>query len=213
MILVKIINKLYKKKYDIHSTFFNKKIKNKIIKQYKLDLSNNHSQNNFIHSIKDMNIIIFLSGVLKSKNLKEFSDDEIYENFNINFTSQIVLLKNILKKQKKNCLLIFLSSVSGRRGSYDPVYASAKGAMIAFIKSISKWEAPKIKCIGLCPGLIKNTKMYKTFKKDRLKKLLYQNPNKEFIDPKDLANIIIDIIKPHWKHANGTLIDINGGVF
>ena len=55
--------------------------------------------------------------------------------------------------------------------------------------------------------------MYKSFKKDRLKKLLVQNPNKEFLNTEDLAEIICDIIKPHWRHANGSIIDINGGVF
>jgi NAD(P)-dependent dehydrogenase (short-subunit alcohol dehydrogenase family) len=85
--------------------------------------------------------------------------------------------------------------------------------MISFIKSISKWESPKIKSIGLCPGLISNTKMYKTFDNERLKKLKKQNPNKEFVNSNDLAKIIIDVIKPHWKHANGSIIDVNGGVF
>mgnify|MGYP001223800029 FL=1 len=85
--------------------------------------------------------------------------------------------------------------------------------MISLIKSISKWEAPKIRCIGLCPGIILNTKIYKNFNKARLKFSLSQNPNKEFLNSEDLAKIIIDITKPHWRHANGTIIDINGGVF
>ena len=55
--------------------------------------------------------------------------------------------------------------------------------------------------------------MYKTFDNERLKKLKKQNPNKEFVNSNDLAKIIIDVIKPHWKHANGSIIDVNGGVF
>ena len=150
---------------------------------------------------------------MKGKKILDFKDEEIEKNFKINFLSQIILLKKLLKKQKKNCLLIPISSISGRKGSYDAVYASAKGAMISLIKSISKWEAPKIRCIGICPGLISNTKMYKTFKKERLKLMLAQNPNKEFLNSEDLAKIILDITKPHWRHANGAIIDINGGVF
>jgi len=212
----KLIEKLDQKEFQIYSTYFKKKISSKKnnLKQFKLNLAKTENLSKFVKLIKDdLSIIIFLSGILKGKSLKQFNDKEIYENFKINFISQIVLLRNIVKKQKKNCLVIFLSSISGRRGSYDPIYASAKGSMISFIKSISKWEAPKVKCIGLCPGLIKDTKMYKTFKKDRLKKLLVQNPNKEFLNTEDLAEIICDIIKPHWRHANGSIIDINGGIF
>ena len=85
--------------------------------------------------------------------------------------------------------------------------------MISFIKSVSKWEAPKIKSIGICPGLINNTKMYKSFTKERLKKLKIQNINKSFVDANNLAKIIVDVIQPHWKHANGSIIDVNGGEF
>ena len=72
-------------------------------------------------------------------------------------------------------------------------------------------EAPKIRCIGM-PRFNIKYKMYKTFKKERLK-LCFQNPNKEFLNSEDLAKIILDITKPHWRHANGAIIDINGGVF
>ena len=208
-----IINNLDQKKYLIYSTYFKKKMKKKGIFQYKLNLNNMLSNQDFIDKVKKKNVIIFLSGVLKGKTLENFSDEEIIENFNVNFISQIILLKNILKKQKNNFLLVFLSSVSARRGSYDPIYAASKGAMISFIKSVSKWEAPKIKSIGICPGLINNTKMYKSFTKERLKKLKIQNPNKSFVDANNLAKIIVDVIQPHWKHANGSIIDVNGGEF
>ena len=55
--------------------------------------------------------------------------------------------------------------------------------------------------------------MYKTFTKKRLKSVLSKNPNKEFVNSNDLSKIIIDISEPHWRHANGAIIDINGGEF
>lgn len=211
-----IINKLKEKNYEIHSTFNTKEKYKKVrsVKEYRLNLSSDDDQKKFLKKISyNFDTIIFLSGILKSKKLKKFSSKEIFENMSINFTSQITLLNLILKKQKRFCLTIFLSSISGQRGSFDPVYASAKGAMISFVKSMSKWTAPKFRFIGLCPGLIENTKMHKSFKKNRLKKLLKENPNKEFLNTEDLADIIIDITKPHWRHANGSIIDINGGTF
>ena len=208
-----IINHIDKNNYKIYSTYNTKKINNKNILQYKVDLSSKKNISNFANLVNDFDIIVLLSGVLKGKKLIQFKDEEIVNNFNINFLSQIVLLKKLFKKQKKNCVLVAVSSISGRRGSFDPLYAAAKGAMISFIKSISKWEAPKIRCIGICPGIILNTKMYKTFKKERLKLILSQNPNKEFINSDDLAKIVLDVSKSHWRHANGAIIDVNGGVF
>jgi len=164
------------------------------------------------HFKKEFHAIIFLSGDLKSKSLSKFKTNEIMENFKINFLSHAILLKDLMPKQK-DCIVIFISSISGRKGSYDPIYASAKGAMISFVKSLSKWLAPRLRFIALCPGLIKDTKMFKTFKHKNLKKLLSENPNKEFLNSDDLAEIIIDLTKPHWRHANGSIVDINGGIF
>lgn len=211
-----LVDKLKSEEYEIHSTFNTKSRfkKETRVQEYQLNLSSAIGQKNFLKKIKfDFDTIVFLSGILKGKNLKNFNSKEMHENMSVNFISQIALLNLILQKQKKSCLTVFLSSISGRRGSFDPVYASAKGAMIAFIKSMSKWNAPKFRFIGLCPGLIKNTRMYKSFNKSRLKKLLKENPNKEFLNSDDLADIIIDVTKPHWRHANGSIIDINGGIF
>ena len=208
-----LINNIDKKDFQIYSTYNKKKLNNKNILQYKIDLSSKNNFSNFTNKVYDLDVIVLLSGALKGKKILDFKDDELENNFKINFLSQMILLKQLLRKQKKNCILIAISSISGRKGSFDPVYASAKGAMISLIKSISKWEAPKIRCIGICPGVILNTKMYKTFKKERLKLMLSQNPNKEFLNSEDLARIILDITKPHWRHANGAIIDINGGVF
>ena len=162
---------------------------------------------------KNFDYIFFLSGNLDGKSLLENSEQNINKTIQINFSSQILLLKKILKFQSKSCQLFFISSISGRRGSYDPVYAATKGGLIAFSKSLSLWLAPKIKCITICPGVIKNTDMFKTFSKDRIKSLQNQTPNKELLNPDDLSEILIDLMKPHWRHANGSIIDINGGLF
>tara|TARA_B100001121_G_C18593200_1_gene575692 strand:- start:406 stop:1086 length:681 start_codon:yes stop_codon:yes gene_type:complete len=209
-----IIKKLNKKNYNIISTYYKNKIptKNFKIHQVKIDLKN-LIMNTYPLSEKNFDFIFFLSGNLDGKSLLENSDENINKTVQINFSSQILLLKKILKFQKKTCLLVFISSISGRKGSYDPVYAATKGGLIAFAKSLSLWMAPKIKCITICPGVIKNTNMFKTFKKDRIKKLIKNTPNKELLNSEDLSEIIIDLMKPHWRHANGSVIDINGGLF
>ena len=35
----------------------------------------------------------------------------------------------------------------------------------------------------------------------------------ELISSSDFAKILIDVLEPHWKHANGSIININGGVY
>ena len=207
-----IIKRKKTNNFNISSTYNKNKIFNNRIKQYKIDL-NNLNNNNYKILSKNFDYILMLSGHLDGKSLIENNFENINKSIQINLSSQIMLLKHILKFQRKKCLLIFISSISGRKGSYDPTYAAAKGGIITFSKSLSMWLAPKVKCITLCPGLIKNTKMYKSFNKERISKIKYQTPNKELLNISDLSKIIIDLMQPHWKHANGSVIDINGGIF
>ena len=73
-------------------------------------------------------------------------------------------------------------------------------------------ESPNIKSICVAPGLIKNSKIYNNMKKNIRNKHLKNTPNKEFINIDDFSLILIDLLKPHWRHANGSIIHINGGI-
>ena len=73
--------------------------------------------------------------------------------------------------------------------------------------------APKHRFICLCPGPVKNTKMFNNFSKKRKAYHSKNNPMNEPINSSDFAKILINILEPHWKHANGSIININGGIY
>ena len=135
----------------------------------------------------------------------------IEKNLNINFVSTLYIIKNITLS--KNSLTIFVSSVAGQRGSFDPIYAIGKSALINLTKSLSSWLAPRNRFICICPGLIKNTKMFREFSIKRKKYHKQINPNKELLNCNDLSKILTNLMDPHWRHANGSIININGGVY
>lgn len=201
---------LIKKDYEIFFTSrkaSSKSIFSELDDIKKIDISINNIN---LKKIK-FDAVIFLQGELVGKSLRNFRDEELIKNFNINFLSVLFLLKK-LNFAKKSCV-IFVSSISGRKGSFDPIYASAKAALINLTKSLATWQAPKQHFLCLCPGHISNTKMSNMLSKKRKQFHLKQNPNKKFLSPKEFANIIQDLLKPHWKQANGAIIDINGGVY
>ena len=206
--------------FEIFTTYNKNKIMSidkKKITQFKLDITSNVQIEKFKKQLNKMknffDRIIFLQGQLKGKSLNDFKTNSIRENFDINFIGQAILLKKIRKNINKNCLIIFISSISALRGSYDPIYAASKGAIVSFVKSLATWCAPEIRCIGLLPGVVKETKIYKRFSKKRIKFQIKQTPNAELLNKADLSKIIVDLLKPHWRHANGSIININGGAF
>ena len=82
-----------------------------------------------IESLKPLDIVIFLAGILPGKNLFDYTTDEIFNVMNVNFISQAKLIKYLLPYLNDNSHILMMSSISGQRGSFDPIYAASKSAM------------------------------------------------------------------------------------
>ena len=56
------------------------------------------------------------------------------------------------------------------------------------------------------PGFKSQNMNLETFKN-------FIDQNKQLLNSKDLASIILNLMEPHWRHANGSIININDGVY
>jgi len=187
-----------------------------LLDTYYLDLSSNKSIENFVLNINNsiiFNNIIFLSSVLPGNSLKDYKEEDFLEVMQINFLGQAKLMKFIIKFMNQNTNVLMMSSISGRRGSFDPIYAASKGAIIAFVKSMLRQIPQGARINAIAPSLVEDSKMFFDMKKERQNYHLLASPLGELVNLGDLAKIIFDLCQPHWRHVNGTCIDINGGVY
>ena len=107
--------------------------------------------------------------------------------------------------------IIFISSISERKGSFDEVYASSK-VLFRNCKSLSINYGSNLRVNVIAPSVINKTKMYRMMSKRNINKILNSTPNKKILNCDDLAKIINDIFQDHWIHSNGSIIDVNGGI-
>lgn len=206
--------KKYKRNYDIYSTYSDKGQKSK--KNLKLDLSKDQSINEFCKSIKKIKFskILFCSGIIYGHKIIQYTFDQINDIFNVNTVGVVKLFSKIISKNTlKKTTIIFISSVSGRKGSYDETYASSKSALTMLAKSISKNYGEFLRVNVITPSVINNTKMFKMMSKKDSSKIIKMTPNKQLLNLNDLSKIINDVFQEHWDHSNGAVIDINGGIF
>ncbi len=182
----------------------------------KLDLRKNKSIENFIkeaHSIvSHIDTAIFLAGILPGKNLKEYNLTDMETVMTVNFTGQAKVIKGLLPLFDSNSQIIMVSSISAQRGSYDPIYAASKGAILPFVKSLAVGLGG-VRVNAIAPGLIEGSTMYKEMSVDRQELHRQQTSQKRLLCISDLADIIYDISQSHWKHLNGACIDLNGGQY
>ena len=109
--------------------------------------------------------------------------------------------------------VIFISSISAERGSYDPIYAASKGALISFMKSISLWSEGKILSNAISPGLIEGSTMFNQMIESRREFHTKNTPSGKLTSINDLSKIIFDITKSNWDNLNGQVISVNGGSY
>jgi 3-oxoacyl-[acyl-carrier protein] reductase len=182
-----------------------------------LDLSRNESIESFILNLRsklnNVDIAIFLSAVLPGNQLAQYKYSEIDNVMAVNFTGQVKLIQGIFPLLNSRSRLLLFSSISAQRGSFDPVYAASKGALLSMVKSLI-FELPSgARINAIAPGLIQDSAMFKDMAPERQEHHRNQIPSKQLLHSKDLAKIIFDLCQDHWKHLNGTCVDLNGGQY
>lgn len=178
-----------------------------------LDLMSDISMMSAVSQLHALDSIIFLAGIVIGKNLSGYNYQDMHDVMSINFISQIKLLKHLMYQLNDNSQILMMSSISGQRGSYDPIYAASKAAILGFVKSMTKELAPRTKINAIAPGIIQDTEMYKQMSPETIERHRVNSPSKDFLDINKLAKIVLDLTLPHWSHLNGACIDLNGGLY
>lgn len=202
-------------KYSVVVTYNNNAITKSnfdYIKKVKLDILSREERGQFTKTIFDIDIIIILSGLLIGHSLDAYDEDDIDKTMNVNAISHFKLIKSLLPKLRDDARIIIMSSIAGEKGSFDPIYAAAKGSLIPFAKSLATWLGNKIKVNVIAPGLIEDSSMFHEMSDKRRKYHRERSPTGLLTTKTDLAKIIFDLVQPHWRNVNGEVISVNGGV-
>ena len=200
------------------STYFSNNVPTEDLtnfKSFSLDLNSNKSITDFSEKLISeqikIDVLISLAGILPGKNLLEYSLEEIDKVLSINFTGQAKLIKNIIPLLTKKSRLLLFSSISAQKGSYDPIYAASKGALLSFIKSLLPSLPTESTINAIAPGLIQDSAMFENMTADRKELHKQQIHSGRLLNENDLAQIVFDLCQDHWSHLNGACIDLNGG--
>jgi len=130
--------------------------------------------------------------------------------------------KSLLKPmiEQRSGRIIFIGSDAGRIGDlYQPIYASGKGGIIAFSKSIAQDVGPKgITANVVCPALVETEEnkqileqMYGLKDEKRSQKLYAAYPMRRLGRPEDVAYLVVFLCSDRAGFITGQTISVNGG--
>jgi NAD(P)-dependent dehydrogenase (short-subunit alcohol dehydrogenase family) len=109
--------------------------------------------------------------------------------------------------------IINMASDAGKVGEpRQAVYAGAKGAIIAFTKSMAK-EAGRysINVNAVCPSMTKTEAVREMLSEEFEKKVVRAYPMRRLGEPEDIANLVVFLASDKASWITGQAISVNGG--
>ncbi|WP_411894735.1 SDR family NAD(P)-dependent oxidoreductase [Winogradskyella sp. A2] len=154
-------------------------------------------------------------GLFARKTLQEF-DESFYDLvMNVNFKSTVFVMQAFEPLMGQGSSIINISSQAARDGGGggSALYASSKGAVTTFTRSMSKELGPKgIRVNAVCPGLI-GTKFHDDFTKDEIRERVAGiTPLRREGQADEVADLVAYLASDESSFINGNNIDINGGL-
>jgi len=162
---------------------------------------------------ESLDVLVNVAGGLVTRaKTGHFTWSEMTKVFELNMFSVFYLCSLTVEMLKKsgNSVVINFTSASMRSGTVGvPLYASAKGAVDVYSRSLSRELAPTVRVISICPGVVETPFYANTTTKQALETWAEANPLKRSGTPDEIAHAVMFCIENTF--LNGVSIDVNGG--
>lgn len=165
---------------------------------------------------KQVDILVNNAGGLFARKTLSELDEAFYDLvMNVNFKATVFVMQAFEPLMGKGASIINISSQAARDGGGggSSLYASSKGAVTTFTRSMAKELGPKgIRVNALCPGLIA-TKFHDDFTKDEIRKTVAgKTPLRREGAAEEVADLVVYLATDSSSFVNGANFDINGGL-
>ena len=141
---------------------------------------------------------------------------KLKETFETDFFSQTLFTQYILKSmiKKKSGSILYISSSSALDGNEGrSAYASAKAAMIAQAKVLSREVGIyNIRVNAIAPGLTNTDMMKKNTPEEILNEVTSRISLKRIANPEEIANVALLLSSDLSSYITGQVIRVDGGM-
>jgi 3-oxoacyl-[acyl-carrier protein] reductase len=204
-----LAQRLLSKGNTVYTTSRNK---NNFHHTIQLDLESDVSIEKLEHLKLKFDGIIFTAGYEPQQSLLEMTKEHQLKMIQIHLTGPINTVKVLLSKLNENSSIVFISSIAAYKGSYDPIYATVKGALLSLTRTFAvEFSKYKINVNCIAPGLIENSPVFNRMTQDFREKHISNTLDKKLATSDDCAEAIYFLL--HQKHITGQTLHINGGQY
>ena len=167
-----------------------------------------------IEEFAKIDILINNAGMhWENKSIEDISTDELIKTFEINFYSFFWMSKYTVPHLKKGATIVNTTSITAYRGSDHLMdYASSKGAILAFTRSLSQSLVSKgIRVNAVAPGPIWTPLIASTFDEEQVAKFGSDTPMGRAGEPNEVAPCFLFFASEDSSYLTGQTLHPNGG--
>ncbi|KTE40063.1 MULTISPECIES: SDR family NAD(P)-dependent oxidoreductase [unclassified Sphingopyxis] len=163
-----------------------------------------------------LDILVNLAGGMVARKTLSEMDEAFFDHvMTLNLKSAFLVLQASLPFLGEGSAVVNVSSQAGRDGGGPgaSVYATAKGALMTYTRSMAKELGPQgIRVNAVCPGLI-GTSFHDIFSQPEGRAATAGNtPLRREGHPDEVADTIVYLASPAASFLAGVCLDINGGL-
>lgn len=149
----------------------------------------------------------------ENKSLEELTTRELLKTFGTNIFSFFWLTREALPHMKRNSCIINTASVTAYRGSAGLIdYASTKGAIVSFTRSLSANLVKKgIRVNGVAPGPVWTPLIVSSFPAKKVAQFGSEVPMGRAGEPAEIAPAYLFLASDDAGYITGQFIHPNGG--
>lgn len=149
----------------------------------------------------------------ESKTLADIGTRQLLKTFSTNIFSMFWITKKALENMQAGGVIINTTSVTAYRGSGALIdYASTKGAIVSFTRSLSaNLVERKIRVNAVAPGPIWTPLIVSTFAPDKVAKHGSDSPMKRAGEPAEVAPCYLFLACDDSTYITGQVLHPNGG--
>lgn len=146
-------------------------------------------------------------------NLEDITEEQLLKTFSTNIFSYFYITQAALPHLTEGSCIINSSSVTAYRGSHHLIdYASTKGAIVSFTRSLSANLAKKgIRVNGVAPGPIWTPLIPASFSEDKVDEFGEDVPLGRPGEPKEVAPSYVFLASEDSSYMTGQFLHPNGG--
>ncbi len=163
-----------------------------------------------------IDILINNAGIWKYGRAENMTLEQWEETIRINLTGMFIFTKAVVPGMKSGKFgrIVNIASTAGQRGEpFYSHYASSKGGMISFTKSLAAELGEfNINTNCVAPGWVITDMTEGVFSDAEYReKVRLEIPVKRIAEPEDIAGPVLFLCSEAARHINGEILNVNGG--